>query len=320
MTKPRRRRRWRSRKSRRLMRSRRAQRTRRLGRRVICLAGLSLMLALAVRSFARPNVKTTAGECTTEPTIPTATVTPKSVNIGKETIAPVPSAEPTTSATNQHEAEDEYLIWFGWTFCESGEESWELTGSDGGHAYGRYQFDDRHCLADFFRFCVKENRDDYESFTTFYYVDGGGESHIQNTERIAEEWSWICFLKGEDFYEMQTRFAVEYYYETAKQTMKQSSIDIDDYGPVLRGTIMSLAIRNGAYAKGLSSAIATYHDKINEKSWLEAIYAAEARRHPDQVTRWKVRQKNAALQALTKYNKGTSSLEELDVEPVQHQK
>lgn len=28
----------------------------------------------------------------------------------------------------------------------------------------------------------------------------------------------------------------------------------------------------------------------------------------------------AVVQALTKYNKGTSSLEELDVEPVQHQK
>lgn len=313
-------RRRRRKRSKRLRRSSRAQKIRQVRRRVVCLAVLGLLLILIIKNFAKPNLKTSAGVYTAKPTMSATTVTPVSVDVDKKVVTPAASPKPTALVADQREAEDEYLIWFGWTSCESGEESWELTGSDGGHAYGRYQFDDRHCLADFFRFCVKENRDDYESFTTFYYVDGQGKAHIQNTERIAEEWSWICYLKGEDFYEMQTRFAVEYYYETARQTMKQSGVDIDDYGPVLRGTVMSLAIRNGAYAKGVSSAIATYHDGIHEKSWLEAIYAAETRRHPDQETRWKVRQKNAALQTLAKYDKGTSSLEKLDVEPVQHQK
>lgn len=191
-------------------------------------------------------------------------------------------------------------LWMGWTHCESGEDSWELTASDGGHAYGRYQFDDRHCLADFMRFCVEEDRDNFESFTTFYHVDSKGKAHIKNTERLPKEWNWICYTKGETFYDMQTRFALEAYYEPAKKTLeKRCKVDLDsDYGPVLHGTLLSLAIRNGTYASGLTSIIDTYYKGINEREWLEEIYAAEAAHHPDQVSRWGTEQKKMALEAL----------------------
>lgn len=200
------------------------------------------------------------------------------------------------------EAEKASLLWMGWTTFESGEESWSLTASDDGHAYGRYQFDDRHCLADFVRFCVEEDRDNYESFTTFYWVDGQGKSHIKNTERLPEEWNWICYLKGEDFYDMQTKFALKAYYKPAKACIEKAcKVDLDDYGPVLRGTMMSLAIRNGTYASGLQSAINTYQKGIDEREWLQEIYAAEAAHHPKQVTRWGTTQKQAALRALTAF-------------------
>ncbi len=230
-----------------------------------------------------------------------AGVETKMTDTAKESI-PTDTAKESISAvtpTSVQAPEEEFLIWMGWTMCESGEESWALTAGDGGHAYGRYQLDDRYSLAEFFRFCVNESPEDYGSFTTFYYVDGKGKAHIKNTERIAKEWSWICYLKEENFHEMQTKFAFEYYYENAKETLRQSGIETDRYGPVLHGTVMSLAIRNGFYKPNLSSLIDTYHKDIDEREWLSKIYAAETTKHPDQATRWEERQRDAAMAALT---------------------
>ena len=58
-------------------------------------------------------------------------------------------------------------IWTGWASCESGSEGGRSAGSDGGHAFGLFQFDDRyeslyrflqHCLDIYFlhrsRICI----------------------------------------------------------------------------------------------------------------------------------------------------------------------
>lgn len=232
-----------------------------------------------------------------------AEVSPSATTSASETQAPLQQGvKKVKSATEETIGND--LLWFGWTYFESGEDAWTLTASDDGHAYGRYQFDDRHCLGDFLRFCVEEDRANYESFTTFYYVDSNGKTHIKNTECLPEEWSWICYLKGEDFYALQTQFALEAYYEPAKTCLQsECKVDLDEYSPVLRGTIMSLAIRNGHYASGLTSAINTYSEGIDERVWLQEIYAAEAAHHPDQAPRWESEQKQAALEALTAFEK-----------------
>ena len=41
-------------------------------------------------------------------------------------------------------------VWTGWTVFESGRERFNLAGSDGGYAYGCYQFDIGYSLVDFF--------------------------------------------------------------------------------------------------------------------------------------------------------------------------
>lgn len=226
------------------------------------------------------------------------TASAKDVNVEASSPTPTPAS---TSTPAPEPAE--FLIWMGWAEFESGEDSWASTASDGGHAYGRYQFDDRFGgLAEFFRFCVNEDSENFESFTTFYYVDSKGKAHIKNTERIPEEWSWICITVKDDFYKMQTRFAFEYYYENAKDTLRQSGVDIARYGPVLQGTVMSLAIRDSFYKQNLGSLINTYYKGISEREWLDEIYAAETAKHPDQEMRWAGRQKDAAMAALTAFD------------------
>lgn len=270
----------------------------------------------ATSSAIIPSPEATATTAATITTSPTPANRSEEVLVGADSVAAsmaetteiakspkvtkaVRAADKTSAKPAKKNNQIEQLIWMGWAIFESGEDSWASVSSDDGHAYGRYQFDDRYDLADFFRFCVKANPERYDAFTTFFHVDGNGKAHIKNTERIPEEWSWICYTEGENFQIMQTRFAVEHYYKAAKKTLRQSGIKIGDYGPVLHGTVLSLAVRNGPYASNLSSLINTYYEGISEREWLAQIYAAETVKHPDQEPRWRVRQRNAAMRALT---------------------
>lgn len=144
-----------------------------------------------------------------------------------------PTLAPTSTPTPTPKTED-FLIWMGWTECESGEDSWNSIASDGGHAYGRYQLDDRYDLAEFFRFCVNEDVDKFESFTTFYEVVEG-KAHLKNRERIPEEWNWLYITEKDAFCEMQTRFAFEYYYENAKKTLRRVVSKLVDIARCFRG-------------------------------------------------------------------------------------
>lgn len=205
-----------------------------------------------------------------------------------------------TASKKKRETVDESLkdyVWMGWTYFESGDASWKLTASDGGHAYGRYQFDDRYCLPDFLRYCVKNGGKAYDGFTNCFRVQGG-KARIRNLDRLPEEWKWVCHQEGDGFYDLQTEFALKAYYQPALKTLKGQKIQLNGYSPVLRGTVMSVAIRNGTYEKGLSSVINTYEKGITETEWLAQIYAAEAARHPDQRSRWQVKERKAAMKAL----------------------
>lgn len=194
-------------------------------------------------------------------------------------------------------------LWMGWAFYESGDKDvWTVRG-DGGHAYGRYQFDDRHLLADFFRYCVENDRERYEAFTTFYYVDSNGKVHLQNSDEIEANWKWMDYVEDENFHDIQTRFAVERVYQPAYETLKKYCADLDSYGPVLRGTIMSIAIRDGYYASDLRAITETYYSGIPEEEWLQAIYDTETYIHSDDdYKRWAYSQKDSALEALKMYN------------------
>ena len=57
-------------------------------------------------------------------------------------------------------------VWTGWTVFESGRERFNLAGSDGGYAYGCYQFDIGYSLVDFLKFCVSYNQHTMERSST----------------------------------------------------------------------------------------------------------------------------------------------------------
>lgn len=190
------------------------------------------------------------------------------------------------------------LIWLGWTEFESGEASWWQTGGDGGNAYGRYQFDKRCWLGKFLTYCA-EMSDDYAGLLPYANSDGTAK----DDGTLAEAWRWICHVKSDEFFALQTDFALdEYYYPVKEQLLEIYDIDLDDYGPVLKGTVWSVAIRDGYNVSKnpknnrLKSVTETYFPGIDEQEWLEKIYEREAERHEIDPGRWSERQKAVALE------------------------
>lgn len=210
---------------------------------------------------------------------------------------PGPTIQPELTSSPKADEESAEAIWTGWAYFESGDAGWEQVGGDGGNAYGRFQLDARHSLAAFLRYAAETNPD----FVGLerYYRKNGSKTTLQSTDGLADDWLWISAVYGSSFYQMQAEFAYGAYYCLMRdQMLEKYEIDLDAYGPVLKGTIWSVAVRNGNNLSSIYSVTETYYPGIDEEEWLREIYAVEAWRHPDQVKRWEDGQLNAALDTL----------------------
>jgi len=194
-------------------------------------------------------------------------------------------------------------IWTGWAYFESGEAGWEQVGGDGGNAYGRFQLDARHSLPAFLRYAAETNPD----FVGLerYYRKNGDRTTMKSTDGLNHDWTWLCAVYDEEFYQVQAEFAYGTFYCLMRDELqKECQINLDEYGPVLKGTVWSVAVRNGNNLSSLYSVTDTYYPGIPEEEWLREIYAVEEWRHPDQTKRWGDGQLNAALETLEMLESG----------------
>lgn len=188
-------------------------------------------------------------------------------------------------------------IWTGWTYFESGKQCWAQTGGDGGHAYGRFQLDSRHSLAPFMRYAVESNSD--FAGLEYYYLRKGDRAVLRTMSGLSRDWAWLCTAYGEDFYKAQADFTYAVFYCVARDViLEKRGIDLNDYGPVLKGTVWSIAVRNGNSLSNLRSVTETYYPGISEEEWLWAIYEVESWKHSDSVNRWGYGQLGAAMDTL----------------------
>ena len=221
-------------------------------------------------------------------------------------------------------------VWTGWTVFESGRERFSLAGSDGGYAYGCYQFDIGYSLVDFLKFCVSYNQAHYGAFQQFIDMSSIESGYRKETDTkpsminqplysnrasLINAWHAAYMNYPDEFAGLQSRTAYEAYYLPAQRGMLSNyGINIKEYSPALRGTIWSLAIRNGGTVStdntrnGLRSATSTYSPGIDEREWLTKIYEAEAKRHPSQRKRWGTEQ----LAACFAFMNGATHLGGLD--------
>lgn len=145
-------------------------------------------------------------------------------------------------------------IWMGWTIFESGNIGYGQAGGDGGKAYGRYQFDYRYALPEFLTYIVSQHAAKYSMLSKYIYYEAGSEKLLSNAG-LGNDWIKAYVADPEDFSRLQDEFAYEYYYLPAKHVMKNHGIDLDQISdPVVKGTIYSFAIRDGANDNGVRAA------------------------------------------------------------------
>ena len=207
-------------------------------------------------------------------------------------------------------ADDKDLIWIGWTFYESSTRAWTVAGGDGGYAFGRYQFDARSSLAPFLKFCIADDEARYGAFSSF--VTTKSDTEVRNLANLPTTWKTIYNQSSDEFSLLQTSFAIEYYYLPVKQQLLDLyNINLEAYSAVLRGTVWSIAVRDGRFVNSnhktncLRSVTESYTEilatdgVVDEEKWLNRIYDLESERHPSQESRWNKKQRQISLQMLS---------------------
>ena len=107
----------------------------------------------------------------------------------------------------------------GWTVFESGDESYAQTGGDGGHAFGRFQFDSRYDLAGFLQKCINYD-ETYARFGQFITTKSG-QAVMRTRSGLSEVWKQIYSERPDEFSLLQIEYAAENYYYNVRSSPAQ---------------------------------------------------------------------------------------------------
>lgn len=211
-------------------------------------------------------------------------------------------------------------IWTGWASCESGSEGGRSAGSDGGHAFGLFQFDDRYeSLYRFLQHCLETNPETYGDFQYYYdtyhslqepYLSGSSD-----LSGMINVWHKAYDADPDEFVRLQLDIYQQDYYAPVISMCSQKGIDLSDeerYSPVLRGTLWSISIWAGPTSEGVGKVISKLNSSMAEEEMLAICYSestatlkgTDSKYIAAFRNRWKSEQKTMALQALSKYRNG----------------
>lgn len=159
-----------------------------------------------------------------------------------------------------------------WLPRESGSKGYRCVNGDAGNAMGAYQFDRRYALVPFMQYCVNKSVDHYSGFNKFIAY-GAGSEQLKNNQELADLWLQYCDSYGDEFGTLQDEYAYKYYYTPAKEYAVKHGTPVDEYSPVLKGSLWSFAIRSGTEtgAKKLANAYKSNSNKA-ELVILRAAY------------------------------------------------
>lgn len=217
---------------------------------------------------------------------------------------------------------DDAAIWTGWASCESGAEGGRSAGSDHGHAYGLFQFDDRYdSLYNFLQYCISTDAEAYAPFNYYYNTYHNNKNIVEQSTTdmngLIAAWHNAYDADPDGFTSLQLDIYQRDYYAPVISMCNARGIDIQDdekYGPVIRGTLWSISIWAGPTNNGVGQVINRLTSTMTEVEMLDICYSeftaalkdarsSQANRNAFR-NRWKVEQRNMALQAYTKWSSG----------------
>ncbi len=195
-------------------------------------------------------------------------------------------------------------IWMGWTEEESGGDYkmiQKVPETQYGNAYGRYQFDYQFALQEYLKRLYQSNENLYEELKPYVESSNFKNYFVAHKSEFISLWKKISNFEDENFKTIQDDLAYELYYEPTKKELKNFGIDLDQFGSVIKGTVWSVAIREGPLSNSLNSytykaLVETYEDGISDEDYLEQIMNKEYDQRHD--SRWNSTQKSKAINAM----------------------
>lgn len=171
-----------------------------------------------------------------------------------------------------------------WWPRESGSKGYKCVNGDSGNAMGAYQFDRRYALVPFMQFCVDYNAEKYAGFKKFIAY-GAGSEKLKNNQELANLWLGYCNEDLEEFGNLQDEYAYKYYYIPAKNYAVKKGVPVDNYSPVLKGSLWSFAIRSGTES-GAKKVVNGYNN--GNKTELKLLKAAYNTYGSQDANRWSI--------------------------------
>lgn len=207
-------------------------------------------------------------------------------------------------------------IWIGWEHNESGGKGVTSIG-DGGRGFGIFQFDSRYnSLYNYMKRCMDEYPGEYDEFEPWYNnrkkylsIDSGGRGQLIESS-FHDVWIRLNSIDLERSKELQyTQFYIDYM-EPVYKYASQLGVDLNDYSPVMSGTLWSISIYGGpatvknGYKKSNGSTVGIGALRIikngeaagkSEDEILKEIYMEAAKYKSGIRDRWENVQLNEAL-------------------------
>lgn len=203
---------------------------------------------------------------------------------------------------------DNQVIWMEWTYYESGDLGQFNSGYDCVHAknvaFGRYQFYITYQIPTFINEVLNARETGFDELEPY-----------KDKSYLSSHKSEFCILwhkleknNPEIFNGLQDESAYQDIYLPTKKALLKKGIDINKFGPVIRGTVWSIAIRVGVLDTSVPSSetyqalIDTYHEGITEEEYLlnmmDSLASYMSKKDPGDVPRWKTAQKEQAVSAM----------------------
>lgn len=167
---------------------------------------------------------------------------------------------------------NETIDMFWWNRqCGDGYTGYRRTkDSKGNPSFGAYELNKAHTLTSFMQLCIDYNEEQYEGFKKFV---SSVSDDLLNNPKLETLWVSYCDRDIDEFGELQDTYAFNTYYIPAKKVAVNAGVPVDNYSPLLKGSLWSFAIRSGA-SKGAKKIINAYKNGAKEElALLKAAYS-----------------------------------------------
>ena len=130
-------------------------------------------------------------------------------------------------------------------FCyyESGSEGlYNAVNGDSGHAYGAYQFDNRHELQDFLKYCYDQDPFAYAAFSPYLTCS---QDSLQGSAGLAAAWRQAYAANPSGFSQLQDEYVMETKLAPVIAYHAKRGLDLSSRPMVIQGLCVSIHNRKG---------------------------------------------------------------------------